>query len=74
MIELGAYVNVGTDLPVNEYDSLVTYDLSADTGTFRIAFIYKYTDGYQMMVDDIMILKVPTESDEPTSYEIYRWV
>jgi len=53
--ELGAYVDVGTTLPTNEYETMIVKDLSSYVGTYRLAFTYKYTDGYQMMVDDIVI-------------------
>ncbi|MBN2788814.1 MAG: C10 family peptidase [Candidatus Delongbacteria bacterium] len=38
-----------------QYETEVVVDLSAYTGSYRIAFVYDYTDGFQMAIDDIMV-------------------
>ncbi|MBE0663684.1 MAG: T9SS type A sorting domain-containing protein [Bacteroidales bacterium] len=42
--------------PNNLFDSLILVNLSAYAGkTIRLGFVYEYTDGYEMAVDDILI-------------------
>jgi hypothetical protein len=42
--------------PSNRYDSIVLVNLSAYSGkSIRLGFVYEYTDGYEMAIDDILI-------------------
>jgi hypothetical protein len=54
LTQIAAYVGID-ETTENTYTSQVVIDLSAYTGTYRIAWTYDYTDGYQMAVDDIII-------------------
>lgn len=54
LTEVAAFVGID-ETTENTYTSQVVIDLSAYTGTYRIAWTYDYTDGYQMAVDDIII-------------------
>ncbi len=45
-----------TGQPTNEFAEVVTVDLSSyANSTIKIAFVYEYTDGYQLAVDDVTI-------------------
>jgi len=52
--EVAAYVDID-ETTENKYDTQVVIDLSAYTGTYRIAWVYDYTNGFQMAIDDIII-------------------
>lgn len=54
LTEIAAFVGID-ETTENTYTSQVVIDLSAYTGTYRIAWVYEFTDGYQMAVDDIII-------------------
>lgn len=42
--------------PTNEFEEVVTVDLTAYANqTIKIAFVYEYTDGYQLAIDDITV-------------------
>lgn len=52
----------------NTYSSEVMVDLSAYVGrSVRIAFVYEYTDGYQLSLDDIRIAKATTKGGDNQS-------
>ena len=68
LTEIAAFTGID-ETTRNLYDSLVTVDLSAFTGEYRIAWIYKYTDGYETAVDDIVI---GSTNGGPAEYEVYR--
>jgi len=45
------------DSPANNYESAVNVDLSSYAGkNVKVAFVYEYTDGWQLAVDDISIV------------------
>ncbi len=45
------------DSPSNNYESAVTVNLSNYAGkNIKVAFVYEYTDGWQLAVDDISIM------------------
>ena len=51
----------------NEYSSIVEIDLSAYAGkTIKLAFVYEFNDGFQLMVDDIFV------GSSVNGYKIYR--
>ena len=52
----------------NLYDSEVLIDLTGKVGEARIAFVYKWTDGIQMTIDDIRVFGIagPTENYDVT--------
>jgi len=50
----------------NLYASAVTIDLTGKVGAARIAFVYKWTDGIQMNIDDISIYGTGGQSDDLT--------
>ncbi len=57
----------------NKWASEVDLDLSSQSGTTgRLAFVYKYTDGYQLAVDDIICGTDSGGIPEPTGYEVFR--
>lgn len=66
----------------NFYDSEVKIELDKYEGkTIKIAFVYEYTDGFQMMIDDVTIRKADSRgytlrgngsSGELTGYKVFR--
>ncbi len=69
--------NLGSAANTNEYVSEVVLSLAAyQNKTIKIAFVYQYTDGYQMAIDDISIVDdaIPThvtlfEGESTTFYD-----
>ncbi len=46
----------GEDSPNNEFESMEEFSLSDFVGnTVRVAFVYEYNDGYQLMIDDVFV-------------------
>lgn len=68
LLELDGTWEVLTELNstahANLYESAVTLDLTGKVGTARIAFVYKWTDGIQMNIDDISIYGTVGEPEE----------
>ncbi len=64
------------DSPANEYATPVNIDLSAYAGkNVKVAFVYEYTDGFELAIDDVSIMgvkKSATKSDVFVHYNIYR--
>lgn len=59
--------NYGTGSPNNVYDSREDISLLAFAGkTVQIAFVYEYNDGFQLMIDDVLI------ESAKSGYNIYR--
>ncbi|NOR44995.1 MAG: hypothetical protein GQ534_05355, partial [Candidatus Delongbacteria bacterium] len=56
----------------NLYDSEVYIDLAAYAGTYRFAWVYEYTDGYQLCVDDLLCGTTVGGTDLPDEYDVYR--
>lgn len=51
----------------NAWDEAVVVDLDAYAGhVIRVAFIYEYTDGYQMAIDDVVVKGIEEELDTYT--------
>ena len=71
------------DSPSNEYASEVSIDLAKYAGkNVKVAFVYEFTDGFQLMVDDIKVVSSIAKSrtainsrvgdGELKYYEIFR--
>ncbi len=59
----------------NNFDSEVTVDLSSYAGkTIQVAFVYEFTDGFELMVDDVSIISGTGSfsSDDFKQYNVYR--
>jgi hypothetical protein len=57
----------------NSFDQMVGLELSAYIGkSVQLAFVYEYTDGYQMAIDHISVAILP-ERDNGISSVNYRW-
>jgi hypothetical protein len=50
--QIAEYIDID-EITENLYDDDITVPLNA--GTYRLCWIYKYSDGYQMAVDDIQV-------------------
>ncbi len=60
-------LNYDDETANNEFASIIEIDLSAyATKTVKLAFVYEYNDGFQLMVDDIFI------GTSVNNYKIYR--
>ncbi len=68
---------IGADDPTaNLFEASVGIDVSAYIGkTIQLAFIYEYTDGYQMAIDEIEVAVLPNFDNGINSvfYEFYQW-
>lgn len=68
---------IGSENPTaNKFDELVGIDLSEYIGkTIKVAFVYEYTDGYQMAIDEIDVSVVPNYDNGITTleYQWYQW-
>jgi len=57
----------GISTPNNEYNTVVELSLAAYAGkTVQVAFVYEYNDGYQLMVDDVLI------NSKLSGYQLFR--
>jgi|GEM_PF-529992 len=60
-------MDYGISSPNNEYNTLVELSLAAYAGkTVQVAFVYEYNDGYQLMVDDVLI------NSKLSGYQLFR--
>lgn len=60
----------------NEYSSELTIDLSAYKGkNVQVAFVYEFTDGFQLMVDDVALVNTKSGGISPADFKqfnVYR--
>jgi hypothetical protein len=63
---------VGTvNVPNNIYTSALSVTLGAYEGkTIKLAFVYQYTDGYQMAIDDIKITATPPPPNHQVTFSV----
>jgi hypothetical protein len=54
----------------NLYTSAVEIDLTGKVGAARIAFVYKWTDGIQMNIDDVVVYGTPSGTTDDYIYTI----
>ncbi|HDP55423.1 MAG TPA: hypothetical protein ENN24_07090, partial [Bacteroidetes bacterium] len=58
--------------PNNVWDEAVMIDMASYEGkTIQVAFIYEYTDGYQMAIDDVAIYEVPNNDFIVRDFYLY---
>ena len=57
----------GNDSPNNEFKTMEEFSLSNYVGqTVRVAFVYEYNDGYQLMIDDVFV------GSQNSGYNLFR--
>jgi hypothetical protein len=67
---------VGPDAEANLFDDFVGIEISQYINkSVKIAFVYEYTDGYQMAIDeiDVVVLLNHDNGIASVAYDFYRW-